>query len=130
MRSKGKGTILSARLDDLAVADTKGCASRFATTYGGPDRYGEGINMIAALLTPMMIASSPLMITPPPANTYSHETQTTNNYKLAQTSTQTTASYGTTMPTVGTNTCNQADGCPNGHDSDTVGSDSVVSDFN
>ena len=86
--------------------------------------------MLAELLTPMMIASSPLTLISPPPNTYSHETQTTNNYKLAQSSTQTTSSYGTTMPTVGTSTCNQADGCPNGHDTDLGGGDSVVTDFN
>ncbi len=86
--------------------------------------------MLIELLTPMMIASSPLIITAPPPNVYSHKTQTVRNSKLAQSSTQTTVSYGTTTPTLPTNTCNQADGCPNGHDTDHLGSDSVVNDYN
>jgi hypothetical protein len=86
--------------------------------------------MFIELLTPMMIASSPLTLIAPPPNMYSHETQTMINYKLADSSTQTTTSYGTTMPTVGTNTCTEADGCPNGGDTDLGGGDSVVTDYN
>ncbi len=84
--------------------------------------------MIIALLTPMMLATAPLTWNFPP-DTYSHETQTTIGIRLAQsTTTATGTQHNTTMPTVGTNTCNEADGCPSGGDTDLGGGDSTVGD--
>jgi len=83
--------------------------------------------MIIELLTPMMVAASPLTINPPP-NTYSHETQTTAGIKLAQsTTTATGTQHNTTMPTMGTVTPNQATG-PGPADTDLGGGDSTVVD--
>jgi hypothetical protein len=84
--------------------------------------------MIIILLTPVMLATAPLILNSPP-NTYSHVTQTMNGVRLAQsTTTATGTQHNTTMPTVGTNTCNEADGCPSGHDTDLGGGDSTVAD--
>ena len=82
--------------------------------------------MALIFFTPMMLASAPLLVTAPPPSSYSHETQTSNIYQIAQN----TSTYATTMPTLHTNTCNQANGCPNGQDTDLGGSDSTISDFN
>jgi hypothetical protein len=83
--------------------------------------------MIINLLTPMMLATSPLIMDFPP-NTYSHQTQTTAGIILAQsTTTATGTQHNTTMPTVGTNTGNQADG-GGSPDTDLGGGDSTVAD--
>jgi len=86
--------------------------------------------MIVELLTPMMLATSPLMVNFPP-NTYSHATQTTAGIELAQTPstrTVTGTQHNTTMPTIGTHTGNQADG-GGPADSDLGGGDSTVADY-
>jgi hypothetical protein len=81
--------------------------------------------MIIALLTPMMLATSPLTMNFPP-NTYSHQTQTTFGVTLAQNTQTSPSQYGTTTPTIGTQTTDM-DG--NNDGSDPGSGDSTVTDY-